>query len=75
MPAKYRAIRRALQQYPQFRLEVRQGKGSHIVISDQEGRTFSLSLHRGEHSEITDVYIRALCRTFELDYDEFKKRL
>jgi len=75
MPAKFWAVRRALRSYEHLKLEERTGKGSHIVIRDQHGHTFPLSLHRGEHSEISEVYLRGLCRVFLLDYDDFRKRL
>ena len=75
MPARFWAIRRALRNHPSLFLDERAAEGSHLVIRDQVGRTYTLSLHRGEHSEISDVYIRGLCRAFDLDYREFKKLL
>ena len=75
MPARFWAIRRALRTYSSLHLEERPGKGSHTVIRDQQGRTYVLTLHRGEHSDVSDVYIRGLCRAFGLDYDEFKQKL
>lgn len=75
MPAKFWAVRRALRRHPTLHLDERPGKGSHLVIRDQRGRSYTISLHRGEHSEIADWYIRGLCRTFDLDYNEFKKLL
>jgi hypothetical protein len=31
--------------------------------------------HGGLKSEISDIYIRALCRTFGWNFDEFKRQL
>lgn len=75
MPARFWAIRRALREYPHLKMEERRGKGSHIVIRDQMGRSYPLSLHKGENSELSDVYVRGLCRAFALDYEEFRKKL
>jgi hypothetical protein len=75
MPAKFWAIRRALRQYQDLKLEERAGKGSHMIVRDGRGRTYVLSLHRGEHTELSDVYVRGLCRAFDLNYEEFKRKL
>jgi predicted RNA binding protein YcfA (HicA-like mRNA interferase family) len=72
MPARYWAVRRALRT---LGIQERQGKGSHVVLRDQRGRTYPVTLHNGEKSELTDVYIRGICRAFGLDYEEFKKLL
>ena len=72
MPGRYRTIRGLLRN---LGIQDRQGKGSHVVLRDQRGRTFPVTLHNGEKSELPDQYIRALCRTFEIDYDDFKTKL
>jgi hypothetical protein len=57
------------------RVGERAGKGSHVVIDDGKGRTYPLPLHHGAKTELSDVYIRGLCRALEIDYEELRKRL
>jgi hypothetical protein len=45
------------------------------VIDDGKGRTYPLPLHHGAKTELSDVYIRGLCRALEIDYEELRKRL
>jgi hypothetical protein len=58
-----------------LRVGERAGKGSHVVIGDGKGRTYPLPLHHGAKTELSDVYIRGLCRALEIDYEELRKRL
>ncbi len=73
MSARFRDIKRAL-------LECgiaaeRPSRGSHWKLRDRSGKAYTLPCPNGERSEISDVYLRALCRTFGLDLDELKRRL
>lgn len=52
-----------------------QGGGSHWKAKKPGFRTYPVPAHNGEKTEIGDQYIRGLCRNFDLDPDEFKKRL
>ena len=49
----------------------RAGKGSHVVLDDGKGHTYVLPLSHGEKTELSDVYVRALCRAFEIEYEDF----
>lgn len=54
---------------------VEPGKGSHQKASLPGGRTYPLPAHNGEKSEISDKYIRGMCRSLGLDEDEFRALL
>lgn len=58
-----------------FSVEPPHGGGSHWKLRDRSGKAYTLVCHNGERSEITDVYIRALCRTYGLDYQRFLDQL
>lgn len=49
-------------------------KGSHWKAS-KDGVVYPLPCHNGDRSELSDMYIRGLCRCFGLDEAEFKKLL
>jgi hypothetical protein len=74
MPARYPAVRRRLKELG-IRLNERTGKGSHVVVDDGKGHVFTLPLHHGQQTELSDIYLRALCRALELDYEVFRKGL
>lgn len=38
-------------------------------------RTHPIPAHRGPNSEISDIYIRAFCRNFGIDFAEFRALL
>lgn len=48
--------------------------GSHWKFRNGE-TVYPVPAHNGEKSEISDVYIRALCRAFKLDEKKFRKNL
>ena len=54
---------------------IRSGKGSHVVLVNAAGKTYPVSLHNGAKTEISDVYVRGICRFFGVDYEELKKKL
>lgn len=72
MPARLTDIKRALSSMG-VSIEPPNG-GSHYRAS-KEGKMYPIPAHNGERSEIADVYIRGVCRAFDLNYEEFKKRL
>jgi hypothetical protein len=74
MPARYPAVRRRLKELG-IRLNERTGKGSHVVVDDAKGHVFTLPLHHGQQTELSDIYLRALCRALELDYKVFRQGL
>ena len=74
MPARYARLRAALTQLG-VRVSERPGKGSHVVVDDGKGHTYPLPLHHGAKTELSDVYLRGLCRALEIEYEELRKRL
>ena len=57
------------------RVSERSSRGSHIVVDDGKGHAYPLPLHHGEKTELSDVYVRGLCRALEIDYEELRKLL
>ncbi len=57
------------------RVHERPGKGSHVIVDDGKGHAYPLPLHHGKRTELSDVYIRGLCRALEIDYFQLRKRL
>jgi len=49
-------------------------KGSHWKAK-MGGKSYPLPAHNGERSEIRDLYIKGLCRCFDIDESEFRKKL
>jgi len=49
--------------------------GSHWKAKKPGARTFVIPAHNGDRTQVDDNYIRALCRNFGLDVDEFKRKL
>ena len=74
MPARYARLRTALARLG-VQVSERAGKGSHVVVDDGHGRTYPLPLHHGTKTELSDVYVRGLCRALEIDYEELRKLL
>ena len=74
MPARYARLRAALAKLG-IRVSERSGKGSHVVVDDGRGHTYPLPLHHGVKTELSDVYVRGLCRALEIDYKELQKLL
>ncbi len=74
MPVRYTRLRAALGKLG-IRLIERSGKGSHAVIDDGKGHSYALPLHHGHKTELSDVYIRGLCRALGIDYGAFRRLL
>lgn len=72
MPARLRDIKRALNS---LGIDVNEPKkGSHWKAV--HGTTcYTIPAHAGLKEEVSDVYIKAMCRAFGLDYAEFKAKL
>jgi hypothetical protein len=45
------------------------------VVDDGKGHVYTLPLHHGQQTELSDTYVRALCRALEIDYQTFKEGL
>jgi predicted RNA binding protein YcfA (HicA-like mRNA interferase family) len=74
MPARYNRVKKALRKMG-VTVRGRKGKGSHVIVHDDSGNTYTLPCHHGEKTLLADPYLRALCRAFSLDFTEFKKNL
>jgi hypothetical protein len=74
VPARYQKLRTALAKLG-VSVSERSGKGSHVVVDDGKGHSYPLPLHHGRKTELSDVYIRGLCRALALDYEELRKHL
>lgn len=74
MPARFREVVQALKLCG-VEVVTRKGKGSHVILRNAWGNTYPVSLHNGDKTELSDVYLRGICRKFSLDYDDFRKKL
>ena len=74
MPARYSRVRAALAKIG-IRVVERSGRGSHVVVEDDAGHAYPLPLHHGLRTELSDVYLRGLCRALEIDYEALRKLL
>jgi hypothetical protein len=74
VPARYTRLKSALASLG-VRVVERPGKGSHVVVDDGKGHTYPLPLHHGVKTELSDVYVRALCRALEIDYERLREKL
>lgn len=74
MPARFQDIKRVLL-LAGIVAEPPRGGGSHWKLRDRDGKTYPIPCPNAERSEISDKYIRALCRTYGLDFEDFKSKL
>ena len=74
MPVRYTRLRKALAGLGVV-ISERRGKGSHVVVDDGKGHVYPLPLHHGLRTELSDVYVRGLCRTLDIDYEDLLERL
>lgn len=73
MPARMGNIVRAAKQ---LGLRVVEGKGtSHWKFERDGHRPYPIPAHNGEKQEISDKYIRGMCRALGLDENELRKLL
>jgi predicted RNA binding protein YcfA (HicA-like mRNA interferase family) len=73
MPARLRDIIGALKH---FGVEVEEpSSGSHFKAKRDGSRVYTIPAHNGRKTEISDIYIRALCAHFGIDLAEFEKLL
>lgn len=50
-------------------------RGSHWKAKKPGYRTYPIPAHNGKKTEISDRYIEGFCRNFEIDLEDFKKKL
>jgi hypothetical protein len=74
MPPRLRDLKRALELQAGFRVEEPRS-GSHWKVRGPGGKSYPIPAHNGLKTEISEVYVRGLCRTFGLDEAEFRKLL
>lgn len=72
MPARLRQIRSALERLGGSVEEP--ASGSHFKCRLGSGM-YPLSCHNGERTEVTDLYIRSLCRALGIDVAKFRSML
>jgi hypothetical protein len=73
VPARLRDLIRAL---PRFGVSAHPPhRDSHWKFVGPKGQMYPMSAHNGPKEEIPDHYLRKLCRTMEISYDELKKHL
>jgi hypothetical protein len=65
MPARLRDIARVLREFG-VRLE-RPKTGSHWKFVAADGKVYPVPAHNAERTEISDQYIRGVCRAFGID--------
>jgi hypothetical protein len=74
MPARLADIERAARA---FGLDILKPKGKHSWKASRpaDGKTYPIPAHNGMKTEISDVYIRGLCRCFQIDEAAFRAQL
>lgn len=73
MPARLRDIVRAL---AALGIAVEKpNRGSHFKAVNAAGRKYSIPAHNGEKTEISDDYVRGLCRFLGIDPQQLKDLL
>ena len=73
MPARLRDLARIC---VHFAVEIEKpGSGSHWKSRSAGGAMYPIPAHNGDRTEISDKYIRGLCRAHGIDYDEMKRLL
>lgn len=73
MPGRVRDLNRVLFAYGIW-YETAPGGGSHARYKNGTD-TYPVPASNGERTELDDVYIRACCRKFGLDFKEIKKKM
>ena len=72
MPARLRDIKRVLESFGGAIDDPSSGSHFHAT---RGGKLCPVPAHNGLKTEISDIYIKKLCRVLGIDYDEFVKNL
>ena len=73
MAARLSDLERALKDW---KITLREpGKGSHWKFYAPDGKMYPVPAGNGRRTEISDRYIRALCRTFGIDEQQLMSKL
>jgi hypothetical protein len=73
LPARLSAIKREVEARG-FTIQPPSGGGSHWKVV-RKGGCYPLPAHNGLKEEISDFYIRAMCRFLGIDFQEFRRSL
>ena len=73
MPCRARDLKRALEAFG-LTVETPRGGGSHWRVTDGV-RSYSVPLPNGVKTELSDVYVRGVCRAFGLDEKALRAKL
>jgi predicted RNA binding protein YcfA (HicA-like mRNA interferase family) len=72
VPVSFRDLKRAIEA---FGCTVEEpSKGSHWKIRNC-GKAYTIPAHNGLKTELSDVYVKGVCRALGLSYDELKSRM
>lgn len=73
MPPRFRDVRRALEKLGAT-VTPSPGGSSHWHV-EKDGAMYPLPAGHGDNSEITDKYVRGVCKALSLDEKEFRRFL
>lgn len=73
MPARAQDLKRALGKLGVTVSKPSSG-GSHW-LAERDGRSYPIPLHNGTKTEVSDSYIKGVCRAFEIDERELRELL
>ena len=73
MPPRFRDIRRALEKHG-VTVTPSKGGSSHWKV-EKDGKTYPIPASHGDNTEISEVYIRGVCRALGLDEAELRRSL
>jgi predicted RNA binding protein YcfA (HicA-like mRNA interferase family) len=74
VPVRAAKITKALKKMGIEHELIEPSRGSHWVL-ECNGKAYILPLHNGPKTEVSDVYIRGLCRNFSIDEKELRSHL
>ena len=72
MPARLSQLRRALESLGVTVVPPRSGSHWKAI---QHGKTYTVPAHNGDKTEISETYIRGICRCFDLKIEDLRKLL
>jgi hypothetical protein len=74
VPARLRDVVRVLASFG-IAVEPPRGGGSHWKATGPDGTVYTIPAHNADRTELSDVYVRKLCRTFNIDHGELRSKL
>ncbi len=73
MPARLRQIAQVAR--AKYGIDIEEPKSGSHWKAKRDGKVYTLPAHNGPKTELSDVYVRGLCRAFGIDYEEMKEHL